>query len=269
VSPALVGGICFGAMFLIHWYGTWNSQRLRITNVRIPFSGEPGFDEGFWKGKKIVFVSDFQLGNVYREKFLARAVKKIAAFAPFAIFIGGDLYDGVVCDEARLIAPLRDLRAPGGVYFITGNHEYYMKDVARAVGAVRAVGVTVLANEKVEIGGIDVIGVDYQATHKRGDFEGVLARIGVDRARPSILLKHEPSDLDVAEGAGISLTLSGHTHHGQIFPFMLFTWQIYKGFDYGLKRLGDMQAFTSSGAGTWGPPLRIGTRSEIAVIEFV
>ena len=96
-----------------------------------------------------------------------------------------------------------------------------------------------------------------------------MQRIGVDRARPSILLKHEPSDLDVAEAAGVSLDLSGHTHHGQIFPLMFFTWQIYKGFDYGLKRIGAMQVFTSSGVGTWGPPLRLGTKSEIVEIEFV
>ena len=90
-----------------------------------------------------------------------------------------------------------------------------------------------------------------------------------DQTKPNILLKHEPSDLAVAEAAGISLDLSGHTHHGQIFPLMFFTWQIYKGFDYGLRHLGAMQVFTSSGVGTWGPPLRLGTNSEIVAIEFV
>ena len=268
ISPMLVGGICFGVMFLLHLYGTIQSQRPKITNVKIAFVQLPGFRTDFWKGKKIVFVSDLQLGNIYRQKFTARVARKITGLDPYAICIGGDLYDGVVCDEERLIEPLRQLHPPGGTYFITGNHEYYLRDVPRALAAINALGITVLDNKKVDIGGIDIIGVDYQSTHKREDFKNVLAHIGVDHAKPTILLKHEPSDLDIAAAAGISLDLSGHTHHGQIFPLMFFTRQIYKGFDYGLKRLGAMQVFTSSGAGTWGPPLRLGTRSEIVLIEF-
>lgn len=270
VSPALVGGICFGVMFLIHLYGTIQSQRPKVTRVVISFAHLSGFRANFWKGKKIVFVSDFQLGNIYRKKFTARVAAKINALDPYAVLIGGDLYDGVVCDEEKLIAPLRALHPPGGMYFITGNHEYYLPDVPHTMAAIRATGITVLDDRKIDLGGgIELIGVDYRSAHKRDDFKNALARIGVDRARSSILLKHEPTDLDVAADAGISLDLSGHTHHGQIFPLMFFTWQIYKGFDYGLKRLGAMQIFTSSGAGTWGPPLRLGTKSEIVLIELI
>lgn len=269
ISPSLVGGICFSIFFLIHLYGTMMSQRPKITEVKISFSQISGFHASFWKNKKVIFVSDLQLGNIYKDKFTVRAVKKIKALDPYAVFIGGDLYDGVVCDEEKLIAPLRELRPAGGTYFITGNHEYYLPNVSRALDAIRAVGITVLDNKKIDIGGIDIIGIDYHAAHKKEDFRNILEGIGVDRARPSILLKHEPTNLDIAEAAGISLDLSGHTHHGQIFPLMFFTWQIYKGFDYGLKRLGSMQVFTSSGAGTWGPPLRLGTKSEIVAIEFI
>ena len=252
VSPALVGGICFGIMFLIHLYGTIQSQWPKVTRVTISFAHLSGFRADFWKGKKIVFVSDFQLGNVYRQKFTARVAIKINALDPYAVLIGGDLYDGVVCDEEKLIAPLRALRPPGGTYFITGNHEYYLPDVSRTMAAIRAVGIAVLDDRKIDLGGgVDLIGVNYSSAHKKEDFKKALERIGVDRTRPSILVKHEPTDLDVAADAGVSLDLSGHTHRGQIFPLMFFTWQIYKGFDYGLKRLGVMQVFTSSGVGTW------------------
>lgn len=217
----------------------------------------------------VVFVSDFQLGNVFRAGFAERVVKDINELGPYAVFIGGDLYDGVVCDEEKIIAPLRKLHPPGGTYFITGNHEYYLRDVPRAIAAVRAAGIAVLDDKKVCIGNINVIGVDYRSAHKREDFKRALDRIGVDPLRPTVLLKHEPTDLSIAEEAGVSLTLSGHTHHGQIWPLNFFTWQIYKGFDYGLKKLGGMQVFTSSGVGTWGPPLRLGTRSEIVKIEFI
>ena len=269
ISPALVGGICLGVMFLVHLYGTINSQWPVVKRIKVPFSSLPGFRTDFWKGKKIVFVSDFQLGNVYRERFTARVVRKIQALDPYTVLIGGDLYDGVVCDEKKIIAPLHDLHPAGGAYFITGNHEYYLRDFAGAMAALRDMGIIVLDNKKVDLGGIDLIGVDYRSAHKKEDFKKVLERIGVDRMRPSILLKHEPSDLDVADAAGISLDLSGHTHHGQIFPLMFFTRQIYKGLDYGLKRLGALQVFTSSGVGTWGSPLRLGTKSEIVLIEFI
>jgi hypothetical protein len=270
ISPMLIGGITFGAAFLLHLYGTVHSQRPKITGITIPFAHIPGFHADFWKGKKIVFVSDFQLGNIYRQKFAARVIEKINALDPYAVLIGGDLYDGVVCDEEKLIEPLRALHPPGGTYFITGNHEYYLPDVPHAMAAIRAAGIVILDDRKIDLGGgVDLIGVNYSSAHKKEDFKKVLEGIGVDRARPSILLKHEPSDLDVAADAGVSLTLSGHTHHGQIFPLMFFTWQIYKGFDYGLKRLGGMQVFTSSGVGTWGPPLRLGTSSEIVLIQFV
>jgi predicted MPP superfamily phosphohydrolase len=268
VAPALIGGICFGMTFLLHLYGTWKSQHPEVTEVAIPFSAHSGFRADFWKDKKIVFVSDFQLGNVYGSNFTARVAKKIVALDPYAVFIGGDLYDGVVCDEKKLIEPLRALHPVGGTYLITGNHEYYARDPARAITAICGIGIKVLNDEKIDIGGIEVVGVDYQSSHKRADFKKVLERIGIDRTKPSILLKHEPIDLDVAEAAGISLDLSGHTHRGQIFPLMFFTWQMYKGFDYGLKRLGAMHVFTSSGVGTWGPPLRLGTKSEIVVIRF-
>jgi predicted MPP superfamily phosphohydrolase len=240
-----------------------------VTEVTISLSTHIGFRADFWKGKKIVFVSDFQLGNIYGSNFAARVAKKIAAVDPYVVLIGGDLYDGVVCDEEKLVEPLRVLHPVGGTYFVTGNHEYYSRDSARAIAAIRRVGIKILNDEKINIGGIDVIGVDYRSAHKRKDFKNTLERIGIDRAKPNILLKHEPTDLDVAEAAGISFDLSGHTHHGQIFPIMFFTWQMYKGFDYGLKRLGSMQVFTSSGVGTWGPPLRLGTKSEIVVIRFV
>ncbi len=269
VSPALVGAIAFGIFFLIHLYGTFNSWRAEVVYISIPLSKTPGFDRAFWSDKTIAFVSDVHLGNVRHDAFLARIVKKLQAAAPEAVFIGGDLFDGTACDEARMVEPLRSLKPPGGVYFVTGNHEFYLPSVERALAAIRAVGVRILNNEKTAIGGIDFVGVDYQATNKPDPFKKILGTIGIDRSRPNILIKHEPKDLDVAESAGISLGFFGHTHQGQIFPLSLFTKQIYKGFDYGLKPHGALQVYTSSGVGTWGPPLRLGTKSEIVIVKFV
>ncbi len=115
---------------------------------------------------------------------------------------------------------------------------------------------------------VQIVGVDYKTTEKRSDFEKVLSSLPIDANLPSILLKHVPSNLDVAEKRGISLGLFGHTHRAQVFPFSIITHFVYKGFDYGLKKLGKMQVYTSSGVGTWGPPIRVGSNSEIVILNF-
>jgi predicted MPP superfamily phosphohydrolase len=264
VSPAVLAGISLGLFFLLHLYGTWASGRAGITHVRIVMTNLPEW----WRGKTAVFVSDIHLGNVRGSAFAEKVAKKIAALAPQAVFIGGDLYDGSACDAQALIEPLQALHAPQGIYFVTGNHEFYLPDMPVALAAIRNAGVTILENETVELHGLTVAGVDNQATHRKDDFARILQEMKVPRATPAILLKHEPSDLQVAHDAGMALVLSGHTHRGQIFPLNFFTRQIYHGFDYGLKRLDDMQVYTSSGVGTWGPPLRLGTKSEIVQITF-
>jgi hypothetical protein len=128
--------------------------------------------------------------------------------------------------------------------------------------------VRVLSNEKVEADGLQIIGVPYRhATHDE-HFASVLQGIGVDRGRASILLTHAPDHPAVAEAAGVSLQLSGHTHVGQFIPWSWMARRIYRQFVYGLSRIGKMQVFTSSGAGTWGPPLRLGSNPEIVMLEF-
>ena len=96
----------------------------------------------------------------------------------------------------------------------------------------------------------------------------ILRKVQIDRLHPSILLAHRPVNLTVAEEEGISLQLSGHTHGGQIWPWNLLASRIYGRFAHGLSSLGKLQVYTSYGVGTWGPPLRVGTRSEIVMVQF-
>lgn len=120
----------------------------------------------------------------------------------------------------------------------------------------------------MEIDGLQIIGVDYYNASDRKQFSEILSKLAIDSARPAILLKHEPKDIDVARDAGISLQISGHTHRGQLWPFEYMATLVYKGFSYGLKSLGTMQVYVSSGVGTWGPPMRVGTDGEIVVFKF-
>jgi hypothetical protein len=244
-------------------YGVFNASWTRITRTTVRLANLPAA----WRGRTAALISDVHLGHVRNGSFLRRIVAKILKEEPDLILIAGDLFDGTAIDAARAAEPLNALTAPHGVYFVAGNHEQFGDD-SRYLQAVAATGVRVLSNEKVEADGLQIIGVPYRNAAQDGHLASVLHRIGVDRDRASILLTHAPDRPEIAEAAGVSLQLSGHTHLGQFIPWSWIARRIYRQFVYGLSRIGKMQVFTSSGAGTWGPPLRLGSNPEIVVLEL-
>jgi predicted MPP superfamily phosphohydrolase len=199
--------------------------------------------------------------------FAQHIATKIRSLHPDIVLIGGDLYDGVAIDLDRVIEPFSTISAPYGTYFITGNHEEFY-DNTPYLQAVRRAGIHVLYNQKVELDGLQIIGVDYRDSRRGEQFKTILQEMGIDPHKPSILMKHVPLHLQVAREQRISFQISGHTHQGQVFLFRLITSQVYQGYDYGLKRFGDLLVYTSSGAGTWGPPMRLDTTPEIVLIQF-
>ncbi|MGC1483784.1 MAG: metallophosphoesterase [Candidatus Acidiferrum sp.] len=259
----LIVEVLFGAAMLVGVYGIFNASWTRITRTTVRLANLPEA----WRGRTAALISDLHLGHVRNGSFLRRMVSKILKEQPDAIFIAGDLYDGTAIDATQAAVPLTELTAPHGVYFVAGNHEQFGDD-SKYLRAVAAAGVRVLSNEKVEADGLQIIGVPYRHATHGGHFASVLRGIDVDRERASILLTHAPDHPQVAEAAGVSLQLSGHTHVGQFIPWSWMARRIYRQFVYGLSRIGKMQVFTSSGAGTWGPPLRLGSNPEIVVLQF-
>jgi len=253
----------FGVAVAIGIYGVFNASWTRITRTTVRLANLPEA----WRGRKAALISDLHLGHVRNGSFLRRIVADVLKERPDAIFIAGDLYDGTAIDAKRAAEPLRQLTAPHGVYFVAGNHEQFGDD-SKYLQAVEAAGVRVLSNEKVEAAGLQIIGVPYRQAARNAHLASILKGIGVDRERASILLTHAPDHPQVAEAAGVSLQLSGHTHVGQFIPWSWMARRIYRQFVYGLSRIGKMQVFTSSGAGTWGPPLRLGSNPEIVVLQF-
>lgn len=244
-------------------YGVFNANWTRVTRATVQLANLPES----WRGRKAALISDVHLGPVRNGNFLRRMVRKILREAPDAIFIAGDLYDGTAIDAGRAAEPLNKLKAPHGVYFVAGNHEQFGDD-SKYLNAITAAGVRVLSNEKVEVDGLQIVGVPYRNAAQDGHLASVLHGARLDRDRASILLTHAPDRPEIAEAAGISLQLSGHTHLGQFIPWSWFARRMYRQFVYGLSRIGQMQVFTSSGAGTWGPPLRLGSNPEIVMLEF-
>ncbi len=256
--------LIFGAVILAGMYGIFHKRTFVVKEVAIVLKGI----SDSWRKRKVVFISDLHIGQINGKSFVERLVQKLKYISPDILFIGGDLFDGSAAEGIlKNISPLKDLHIPQGIYFVMGNHESY-GDQKLFEEAIKEAGIEVLDNQKKIIDGLQIVGVDYATTAEEKDFENVLLHLHIDKNIPSLLLKHEPSHIQIAEDAGISLQISGHTHKAQQWPFEYFARMAYGRFAYGLQRSGETQVYTSSGVGTWGPPLRVGTDSEIVVFTF-
>jgi len=259
-----------GSGALLAGAGVVEAQRQpEVRRVRIPLGGLPPALEGF----RIVQISDLHLGPILGRKWLEGIVASVNALEPDLVAVTGDLVDGTVADLGAEVASLAELRARHGVFFVTGNHEYYW-DAAAWVDEVRRLGLDVLLNEHrlLEVGDarLLVCGVtDFSARSILPEHATDPARAlaGAPAADVRLLLAHQPKSVLAARKLGYHLQLSGHTHGGQFFP-----WNLLVGFFHplaaGLGRFDDTWLYVSRGTGTWGPPLRTGVPSEISVLEL-
>jgi predicted MPP superfamily phosphohydrolase len=224
-------------------------------------------------GLTIAQITDLHVGPTIGERDIRRVVEQTNALRPDVIAITGDLVDGRVPDLWSAVSHLGSLRARHGVFFVTGNHEYY-SGVEEWLAALPKLGVRILQNERVVVGdagaSVDLAGIDDWSAQRRGGAAGLeRALAGRDPERSLVLLAHQPRGIDVAVRSGVELQLSGHTHGGQIVPFNLIV-AAAQPYVRGLHRHveGDRagQIFVSRGTGYWGPPLRLGSPPEIAKI---
>lgn len=255
--------VTFGLAVLATICGAINARVIRVEKIRVELANLPSA----WRGRVAALVSDIHVGPVNGVGFMRKVVALLARLKPEIVFIPGDFYDGTKVDEQAMAGPWRNFPAPLGVYFATGNHEEF-SNPSPYLNALSAAGVHVLENEKVTVDGVQIAGINDRDLASPVQLTALLESLELDRNQPSILLAHTPARVQIAEEIGISLQLSGHTHGGQIFPFTWFTRRIFKQFTYGVQRLGRLSVYTTYGVGTWGPPLRLGTRPEVVLIEF-
>ncbi|MCX6797354.1 MAG: metallophosphoesterase [Candidatus Doudnabacteria bacterium] len=266
INPKILLSALLIIAFIIGIYGLINARNLKIVRMDIKLPNLPAS----WQGKTAIWVSDIHSGQIWKDKTALKLVEIINKQNPDMVFIGGDLYDGTATDMQKIANYFSKINAPKGVYFITGNHEEFTKGSKNNeyIDAIKQPGIQVLDNEKIEIEGLQIIGVDYASTRNKQEFKTILENLQIDKSKASILLKHAPFELNIAESAGINFQISGHTHKGQFPPFSWATNLIYHGFNYGFKTYGKMLIYTSSGAGTWGPPMRVFTQPEIVEFKF-
>jgi predicted MPP superfamily phosphohydrolase len=234
--------------------------------VKIPVRGLAPEMEGF----SIVQLSDLHLGNLTSPGRLRRIVDRTNAVKPDLICVTGDTLDGDICRDEGYCGILGQLRARYGVVAVTGNHEFYA-GVEKFMELARRSRWRVLRNQSWVIDGkIALAGLEEDSAERfqlpGPDLEAALR--GVPPGIPKVLLYHRPVRFREAAALGIDLQLSGHTHAGQIPPMDLLVWLIYK-YPAGLYRLGFSHIYTSPGTGTWGPPMRFLSRSEMTRLVLV
>ncbi len=244
--------------------------KARVERLTVPVAG---LGAGL-SGMKVVQISDIHIGPTLDRHFMRRVVDQVNALEPDVVAVTGDLVDGSVRQLRDEVAPLGGLRAKLGVYFVTGNHEYYSGGPAWAAEVAR-LGLTVLLNEhrvveregaRLTVAGVtDHNGGSIDPTHAcRPD----LALAGAPAGVPRLLLAHQPRTARLAKGLGVDLQLSGHTHGGQIFPFMFFV-KLQQPVVSGLATVAGVRVYTNRGTGYWGPPFRLGPTPEITELTLV
>jgi predicted MPP superfamily phosphohydrolase len=260
--------ITIGLVVLTVTAGFINARNPRVRSLDLHIAKKARGE----KTLKIAMASDIHLGTLVGKRGASRLVTMINDLHPDIILLAGDLVDEDLKPVIRrnLGETLKNLHAPLGVYAITGNHEY-IGGAAEAITYLTAHKIKFLSDTAELIGNRFYLAGrdDRDKPRFTGKQRKPLAEImkGTDPAYPILLMDHQPFQLSKPQQLGVDLQLSGHTHHGQIWPFNYITNAIYE-VSWGYKKKGNTHIYVSSGFGTWGPPIRLGNRPEVVSITL-
>lgn len=269
ISKIYCNGISvFLIVIILVCFGAWNAKQQVITNYSIDINKSAGEN----KSLNIVMVSDIHAGIGIREKEIDKMVNSINNLNPDIVLFCGDIFDESTPTKSKEYSSkaFKNIKSKYGLYGITGNHEYY-SNFNESIEYLELGGINILQDKTVKIdNSFYIIGRNDEAslsgTGKK--IVGLKDELSdIDKSIPIIFLNHRPVDIDEAESQGVDLQLSGHTHRGQMFPGSLFTNFLFED-DYGYIKKDNFNLVVSSGYGTWGPPIRIGTKGEIVNIKI-
>ncbi len=252
-------------------YGVYNASDIVIKDYDVLISKEK--ITGNIKDLNVVMFSDTHIGTTIRENEIDEIVEKVNALNPDVIFLCGDIFDEGTSQYLKEYASkaFSEFQSKFGVYYITGNHEYYSGDVNNSIKFIQDAGIIVLKDEyKLVDDSFYVVGrMDMEVRREEGIERKEVSEIldGVNKDLPIILLDHRPIGIGKSKENGVDLQLSGHTHAGQIFPINLLS-SLSNDLNYGYLRDDDFNIIVTSGCGTWGVPIRIGSDTEIVNIKL-
>ncbi len=266
-QPKILGIAAISLAFLVTGLGVWNAMYKRVREVDITM-------KGLSREITAVQLSDIHIGHFWGVKTLQNIVDKTNTLNPDVVFITGDLFDGKIRLNKTSVEPLTQLKAP--VYFIEGNHDGY-SGAPEIKKILREIGVNVLENEVTHFSQLQIIGLDHMradynsanmhASANKPTIKSVLNELNIFPDQPTILLHHSPDGIEYANQHGVDLYLAGHTHNGQLFPFNFIVKMVYK-YNKGLHNYNGTNIYVSQGTGAYGPPMRVGTISEITLFKL-
>lgn len=267
------GGILIWVLAaLISVYAYYNARHITVKQYAVTIT-KPKAAEG---SLRVMFISDMHVGTAVQKPQLDRFLQIEQEYKPDIVLLGGDIYDEKTPENLKLYSfnLWNSMKAPHGVFYVAGNHEYSSHgpnavDLKEISASLRAAGVEVLDDKFVFLNNSFYLAgrKDLRAKEGRLDLDVLLKNI--DAAYPVILLDHQPADFNLAIKLGVDLQLSGHTHGGQFFPIGLFARLLpTNGLIYGYKKINNFQVIVTSGAGTWGFPVRVGTKSEVVILDI-
>lgn len=255
IPTLIIGELLIIIAVLVSIYAIINATRLEVKEINVHLNG-------LKDNIRAVQLSDVHIGPIRNVGFINRIVDKTNELKPDIIFITGDLFDGSSKLHKGISNALNNFKAP--ILFVTGNHDTYqdLDEISKILAETR---VKTLTKELFYFKDLQIIGIDYSLEKRY--IEKVLKNIEYDRNKPLILINHLPREFEAAQKAGIQLQLSGHTHNGQFFPINYIVKMIFP-YIKGLYEYHGAKLYVSQGTGTWGPPMRLGSRCEITLIKL-
>ena len=253
--------VSFGFTVCLLTYGYFNYKHPDINHLDItldkPLQGQP---------MKIVAISDVHLGNGTRKPQLQKFVEMINAQEPDLIIIGGDLIDNSLIPlyQQKMAEELNQLKAPMGIYLAPGNHEY-ISGMEACEQFLKGTPIRLLRDSIVTLpNGLQLIGRDDRSNRRRLPIAELMKQ--ADSTKPTLLIDHQPYEVAKKDSLGIDIQFSGHTHRGQVWPLSLLVDNMYEQ-SHGYRRWSNSHVYVSSGLSLWGPPFRIGTKSDMLVMR--
>ncbi len=268
LSPKIYGimAISLAATFSI--YGLWHATNTKVTEVDIILSG-------IQKPIKAAHLTDTHLGHFRGANKMQQIVDMINAEEVDVVFFTGDLLDSKIQLKPESMNPLKHIKAP--VFFVEGNHDAYT-GIDPIKAHLKSLGVKVLENQIFQWNELQIIGLDHMvadhnavsphASSNGPTIQNTLANLNIQKEKPSILLHHGPNGIKYANEAGVDLYLAGHTHGGQLWPITHIATLLFE-VNKGLHQMNGTQVYVSQGTGTFGPPMRVGTDSELSILHLL
>ena len=258
IDSLLLARIGVALSLILFIIGLLDAGFPRVKNISVHLAN--------WQGKRIVQLSDVHLGSIYGISFLDKQITKVNALNPDLIVITGDLFDGTENRLDTFGPELAKLKAKNGVIFVPGNHDTYL-GLDKIAPVLHQANILMLRDQAITIDGLEVIGLDLHLLTK-DDNNPAVKDLRAYTGQARLLLKHVPMDVAWAKNLHIGLQLSGHSHNGQMFPLQMLTYLFYGKYQYGLHTDGAYNIYTSSGLGSWGPPVRTFNQAEIVNITI-